>query len=76
VVSNAGGLHGVLLQAGLVDDLHLLIGPTAIGRLGTPTLVDGPEVVPGQAPTELRLLAAHIETDGMLSLRYEVDGDS
>lgn len=44
----------------------------AIGGLGTPTLFDGPELTRGQSPTPLRLLFAHVETDGMLWLRYEV----
>jgi len=73
VVSKAGGgLNGALLRAGVIDELHLFISPTAIGGLGTPTLFDGPELAPGQAPTALRLLAAHVENDGMVSLRYEV----
>jgi 2,5-diamino-6-(ribosylamino)-4(3H)-pyrimidinone 5'-phosphate reductase len=77
VVSKAGGsLNGALLRAGVIDELHLLISPTAIGGLGTPTLFDGPELAPGQAPTPLRLLAAHIDTDGMVSLRYEVVRDT
>lgn len=77
VVSKAGGgLNGALLRAGLIDELHLLISPTAIGGLGTPTLFDGPELAPGQPPTALRLLAAHVETDGMLSLRYQIDRDT
>lgn len=67
-----GGINGALLRAGLIDEIHLLISPTAIGGLGTPTLFDGPELAPGEAPTRLRLLFVHAETDGMLWLRYEV----
>ena len=76
VISKAGGgINGALLRAGLIDEIHLLISPTAVGGLGTPTLFDGPELAPGEAPTQLRLLFAHAETDGMLWLRYEVIRD-
>lgn len=72
VVSTAGGgLNGALLRAGLVDELQLLVRPAAIGGLGTPTLFDGPELADDESPTQLRLLFAHAETDGMLWLRYE-----
>lgn len=73
VVSKAGGgLNGALLRAGVIDEIHVHISPTAIGGLGTPTLFDGPELAHGAAPTPLRLLFAHAETDGMVWLRYEV----
>ncbi|WP_129668046.1 RibD family protein [Phytoactinopolyspora endophytica] len=73
VVSTAGGgLNGALLRAGLVDEIHLLVFPAAIGGRDTPTLFDGPELADGESPTRLRLLFAHAETDGMLWLRYEV----
>lgn len=73
VVSKAGGgLNGALLRAGLVDELHLLVDPVAVGGLGTPTLFDGPPLPEGESPTPLRLLSCHVESDGMLSLRYEV----
>jgi 2,5-diamino-6-(ribosylamino)-4(3H)-pyrimidinone 5'-phosphate reductase len=73
VVSTAGGgLNGALLREGLIDEIHLLVSPAAIGGLGTPTILDGPELARGASPTRLRLLFAHAETDGMLWLRYEV----
>jgi riboflavin biosynthesis pyrimidine reductase len=77
VVSKAGGgLNGALLRAGLVDEIHLLVDPTAVGGLGTPTLFDGPPLAEGERPTPLRLLSCHVESDGMLWLRYEVVRDS
>lgn len=73
VLSTAGGgLNGALLRAGLIDELHLQIFPSAVGGLGTPSLFDGPALGPGEYPTRLRLLFAHTEADGMLWLRYEV----
>lgn len=73
VVSKAGGgLNGALLRAGLIDEFHLIVSPALVGGLGTPTIFDGPELAAEEKPTPLRLLSAHVESDGMLSLRYEV----
>lgn len=77
VVSKAGGgLNGALLRAGLVDEIHLLVMPAAIGGQGTPTLFDGPELAHDEAPTRLRLISVRTETDGMVWLRYEVRHDA
>jgi len=77
VVSTAGGgLNGALLRAGLIDEIHLLVAPQVIGGLGTPTVFDGPPLAIGETPTRLRLLSCHVETDGMLWLRYEVIRDT
>ncbi|MFC6161524.1 RibD family protein [Kribbella jiaozuonensis] len=73
VVSEAGGgLNGALLRADLVDELHLILFPAAIGGAGVPTVFDGPELEPGALPTQLRLLSSSTTTDGVVSLRYEV----
>lgn len=64
-----GALNGALLRADLIDELHLLVVPTAVGGTVTPALFDGPELAPGQRPTRLRLLFAHVEADGLLWLR-------
>ena len=73
VVSTAGGgLNGALLRAGLIDEIQVLVLPAAIGGQGTPALFDGPELGDGEAPTPLRLLSVHAESDGLLWLRYEV----
>ncbi|HET6986281.1 MAG TPA: dihydrofolate reductase family protein [Kribbella sp.] len=73
VVSEAGGgLNGALLRAGLVDELHLIVLPTAIGGATVPTIFDGPELADGTLPTALNLLSTHTTSDGVLSLRYEV----
>ena len=67
-----GGLNGALLRAGLVDELRLTLCPAAIGGLGTPTIFDGPELAAGETPTRLRLLSTRVESNGIISLRYDV----
>jgi 2,5-diamino-6-(ribosylamino)-4(3H)-pyrimidinone 5'-phosphate reductase len=75
VVSEAGGgLNGALLRSGLVDELHLMLLPSLVGGLGTPTTFDGVPLQLGQLPTRLRLLDARVTTDGIVSLHYEIDG--
>jgi 2,5-diamino-6-(ribosylamino)-4(3H)-pyrimidinone 5'-phosphate reductase len=73
VVSEAGGtLNGALLRADLVDELHLILFPAAIGGAGVPTVFDGPELELGVEPTRLHLLSTDSTADGVVSLRYEV----
>jgi riboflavin biosynthesis pyrimidine reductase len=73
VISEAGGgLNGALLRADLIDELHLILLPTAIGGATVPTLFDGPELLPGALPTALNLLATNTTPDGVVSLRYEI----
>lgn len=72
VSTGGGGLNGALLRAGLVDEIHLIVLPAAVGGAGTPGVFDGPALADGESPTRLRLLASHTEADGTLSLRYEV----
>ncbi|MFI5691937.1 RibD family protein [Kribbella sp. NPDC051586] len=73
VVSEAGGgLNGALLRADLIDELHLILFPAAIGGAGVPSVFDGPELEREALPTRLRLLSSSTTADGVVSLRYEV----
>lgn len=77
VLSTAGGgLNGALLRADLIDELSVTIAPALVGGLGTPSMLDGPPLGPGEEATPLRLLAVHADTAGSVRLRYEVIRDS
>lgn len=71
-----GGLNGALLRAGLIDELHLTLAPALIGGLGTPSIMDGPPLTPGEPPTPLQLLSVHTDTSGSVRLHYAVPGSS
>jgi riboflavin biosynthesis pyrimidine reductase len=57
---------GDLLQARLVDELHLVVGPLLAGGADPKTIVSGAALDPA---VELRLLSLH-ESGGYLFLRY------
>jgi len=69
-----GSLNGALLRAGLVDEVSVLIQPCMAGGRTSPTLMDGPDVMSADDLVKLRL--DHVETleDGLLWLRYGVEG--
>ena len=73
VVSTCGGtLSGVLLRAGLIDELDLDILPAAVGGKGTPALFDGAPLGEGENPTRLELTACQPQPDGRIRLRYKI----
>jgi len=73
VVSTAGGkLNGALLRAGLVDEINIELFPAVIGGFETPSLFDSPELKPGECPTRLKLISAHVQAEGRVWLRYAV----
>ena len=56
-----------LLEAGLVDELHVLVGPALLG--------DGSKVFTGAARVPLRLLESRVLPDSQLvQLRYDASG--
>ena len=70
-VDSGGTLNGVLLRAGLVDELHLLVHPTLVGGSSQKTffrdlLSEMGEVI------SLSLIDSRVEESGLLLLSYRV----
>lgn len=74
--TSPGKLGGALLRAGLVDELSLDFFPAIIGGTRTPSLFESPELLPDQLPTRLDLLSAHVNKDGRVWLRYQVEQET
>ena len=70
-VDSGGILNGILLQAGLVDEVSLLLTPRIAGDHTTP-FVHTPSGAPGFAGISLRLFQSQPLGEGLLWLRYEV----
>jgi 2,5-diamino-6-(ribosylamino)-4(3H)-pyrimidinone 5'-phosphate reductase len=69
LLEGGGGINGSFLAAGVIDELSLLVAPTADGSVGTPTLFDVKE---RKAPVALRLLSARKLTGDILWVRYRI----
>ena len=74
-VDSGGALNGVLLRAGLVDELHLLVHPVLAGQAGRTTFFSDPGASPGshlgaEGRIPLRLLETKPLEQGLLLLSY------
>jgi riboflavin biosynthesis pyrimidine reductase len=71
MLEGGGGINGSFLNAGLIDEVSLLVAPVADGRVGTPSLFD----VTGDGITPRRLALEGVERrmDDVLWLRYRVE---
>lgn len=70
-LDGGGVFNAAMLRAGLVDELDVLVLPGIVGGSGTPTLADGPVLVPEDAPIALELLSSET-LEGVVRLRYRV----
>jgi 2,5-diamino-6-(ribosylamino)-4(3H)-pyrimidinone 5'-phosphate reductase len=71
IVSEAGGvLNGVLLRAGLVDEIDIQFLPAVIGRAEAPALFEGYGFGAAGSLRDLRLISAQPRPDGSVFLRY------
>ena len=56
LLSEVGGeLHGTLMSAGLIDELHLTLVPAIFGGRTSPTIADGPGITKVADALHLRL---------------------
>jgi 2,5-diamino-6-(ribosylamino)-4(3H)-pyrimidinone 5'-phosphate reductase len=70
LLEGGGKINGSFLEANLIDELSVLIGPVADGSIGTPTLFDNAKKKP--AARHLRLLAMERVKGDIVWLRYKV----
>jgi 2,5-diamino-6-(ribosylamino)-4(3H)-pyrimidinone 5'-phosphate reductase len=70
MLEGGGRINGGFLRAGLVDEVSLLVAPVVDGRMGTPALFDEEDA----APWPIVLESVEQRADGVLWLRYRVEG--
>jgi 2,5-diamino-6-(ribosylamino)-4(3H)-pyrimidinone 5'-phosphate reductase len=74
-VDSGGILNGVLLRAGLVDEVSVLINPYLVGGTTLRSIFVAPDLVSADAVIPLRLIHFKQVKKGTIWLRYEIDGD-
>ena len=74
MLEGGGKIDGGMLEAGLIDEVSLLVAPVADGRIGSPTLFD----VERDSVTPQRLSLEAVERRGkdLLWLRYSLTAKS
>jgi riboflavin biosynthesis pyrimidine reductase len=68
LLEGGGAINGTFLDAGLIDELSVVIMPIADGSMGTATLFDAPKAKGRGRP--LKLLTHEIRPGGVVWLRY------
>lgn len=72
MLSGGGFINWSFLQAGLVDELSLVIAPLADGENNTPTLFEQSDFLPKTAPVAFALKNVEAGPGGCVCLRYAV----
>jgi 2,5-diamino-6-(ribosylamino)-4(3H)-pyrimidinone 5'-phosphate reductase len=73
LLEGGGKINGAMLNAGLIDEISLLVAPLADGSIGTPTLFDVVDTVASPpAGVRWKLLAIEKRADDIVWLRYSV----
>lgn len=71
-VDSGGALNGVLLRAGLVDEVSLLLHPCLVGEASAAVFFRDPVRAPAGPPVRLALTHREEMGNGVLWLRYAV----
>jgi riboflavin biosynthesis pyrimidine reductase len=75
MLEGGGRINGSLLNAGLVDELSLLILPIADGTAGTPTTFEAGDKMPKKVAQTLKLLDVQKLQDDVVWLRYTMNAN-
>ena len=70
-VDSGGTLNGVLLRAGLVNEVSLLVHPTLVGGVSPRSVFRAPDLATGASAIPLRLTHVERLRDDLVWLRYE-----
>jgi 2,5-diamino-6-(ribosylamino)-4(3H)-pyrimidinone 5'-phosphate reductase len=70
LVEGGGTLNAELLRLGLVDELTIYIAPKIFGGASSPTLADGPGLIPDEAPVLILLSVDKFDKEGGVLLHY------
>lgn len=72
VIADSGGtVNASLLGQGLVDVVDVVTLPGLVGGAGTPTMMDGPALLPEDLPIRLSLIDVRVEGDAVRT-RYRI----
>lgn len=71
-VDSGGTLNGVLLRAGLVNEVHLLINPALVGGTSCRSMFRAPDLASSEGVIDLRLKSSKKLKGGIVHLHYEV----
>ncbi len=71
-VDSGGTLNGVLLRAGLVDEVSILVHPWLVGGLQPSSIFQSPEPAPGEQAIRMQLISVQRLESDILWLRYAV----
>jgi 2,5-diamino-6-(ribosylamino)-4(3H)-pyrimidinone 5'-phosphate reductase len=71
-VDSGGILNGLLLRAGLVDEVSILIDPCLVGGTSPRTIFNAPDLPSGDSILRLKLIHHELVKDDVLWLRYEI----
>ena len=71
-LDSGGMLNGVLLRAGLVDEVSVLIAPCLTGGTTPRSIFVAPDLASSEGVIPLRLIHVENVRDGVVWLRYEV----
>jgi riboflavin biosynthesis pyrimidine reductase len=75
MLEGGGRINGSLLNAGLIDELSLLVLPLADGTAGTPTAFEVGNYLPKEPARELKLIDVQKLQHDVLWLRYKLNSE-